>query len=52
MGLGLLCDTTKVSILLYTDDIALITENERDLQEMLIKLDEWGTKWQLLLNAN
>ena len=52
MGLGVLCGTTKVSILLYADDIALIAENEKDLQKMLTKLEEWCTKWQLLLNAN
>ena len=52
MGLGVLCGTTKVSILIYADDIALIAENEKDLQKMLTKLEEWCTKWQLLLNAN
>ena len=52
MGLGVLCGTTKLSILLYADDIALIAENEKDLQKMLTKLEEWCTKWQLLLNAN
>ena len=49
MGLGILYGTTNVSILLYADDIALIAENERDLQKVL---DEWCTKWQLLLNAS
>ena len=52
MGLGVLCGTTKVSILLYADDIALIAENEEDLQKMLIKLNEWCAKWQLRLNIN
>ena len=40
MGLGVLCGTTKVSVLLYADDIALIAENEMDLQKMLTKLEE------------
>ena len=41
-----------MSILLYADDIALIAENEKDLQKMLTKLEEWCTKWQLFSNAN
>ena len=49
MGLGVLCGITKVSILLYADGIALIAENEKDLQKMLTKLEEWCTKWQLLI---
>ena len=51
LGLGIPCGTTKVSILLYTEDIALLAENEKDLQTMLNKL-EWYTKRHLVLNAN
>ena len=42
---------TKLSILLYADDIAIITENEKDLQKMLNYVHQWCNKWKLLINA-
>ena len=40
----------KVSLLVYTDDIALIADSEASLQCMLDALYAWSTKWGLLVN--
>ncbi len=50
LGLGVPVGDIKLSILLYADDIALITENENDLQSMLDKLNEWCVKWRMKVN--
>ena len=38
-------------ILLYADDIALVAENEKDLQDMLDTVYEWCSKWRLKVNV-
>ncbi len=38
------------SILLWSDDNALIATNEVDLQKMLDKLSEWCLHWKLMVN--
>ena len=38
------------SILLYADDIALITSEEQSLQVMLNALTDWCSKWKLSVN--
>ena len=40
----------NLSILLYADDIVLLSENEDDLQKMLDALTEWCSKWQMVIN--
>ncbi len=40
-----------ISILLYTDDIALIATNEVDLQNILDKLSEWCLHWKFMVNG-
>ncbi len=41
LNLGVPVDDVLVAIVLYADDIALIANNEQDLQTMLQKLYEW-----------
>ena len=41
----------NVSILLYADDIVLVSENEEDLQCMIDYMYEWCFKWKLKLNV-
>ena len=40
----------NVSILLYADDIVLISESEVNLQYMLDYMHDWCHKWKLKLN--
>ncbi len=39
-----------VNILLYADDISLVSENEEDLQKRLTCIAEWCKKWELCIN--
>ena len=39
-----------VNILLYADDIVLLTSNELDMQHLLSILESWCKKWRLELN--
>ena len=40
----------SISILLYADDIILMSENVHDLQRMLNCLYDWCSKWRLTVN--
>ena len=42
----------SVSILLYADDIVLISESEESLQKMLDSVHNWCQKWQLNINCS
>ena len=42
---------SKVSILLYPDDIIFLAESEEDLQLMLNCLNQWCARWQLVVNG-
>ena len=37
-------------VLLYADDIALIADNEEEMQTMLNRVDSWCRKWRLMVN--
>ncbi|KAK3092919.1 hypothetical protein FSP39_008861 [Pinctada imbricata] len=37
----------NISILLYADDIALITQNEKDMQALLNTVESWCKQWRL-----
>ena len=39
-----------INILLYCDDIVLLTENEEDLQFLLQIVERWCRRWQLDVN--
>ena len=44
-------DDLSVSLLMYADDIALIAENEENLQNMLNIVHQWSKKWKMSLNT-
>lgn len=50
-GKGMCIENKTVCILLYADDIVLITENERDLQYMLDVLSNWCSVNTMTLNS-
>ena len=47
---GVLINNLKVDILLYAEDIALLAENELDLQAMLDAVSDWCTRWRMSVN--
>ena len=49
---GIKFDNNEVSILLYADDVVLISESEDDLQNMLNTLNNWCNKWRLAVNES
>ena len=42
----------KLSIYFYAGDIAMVANNEEDLQHLLNKLYCWCKKWRVLINTN
>jgi hypothetical protein len=52
LDLGIPLNHSRISILLYADDIVLLAKNEQDLQTMLNKLKEWCKQWRVLVNTN
>ena len=49
---GVKLKNKTISILLYADDIVLISESEKSLQEMLDTVHRWCQKWQLGINCS
>ncbi len=49
---GLICGNTPLSVLLYADDIVLLSDKEEHLQILLNYLSEWCTEWGLSINFN
>ncbi len=49
MNSGVNIDDVIIAILMFADDIALIVENEGDLQKMMDKLNSWE-KWKIVRN--
>ena len=41
----------RICILIYEDDIVLVSENEQNLQTMLDSVNTWCYKWQMKVNA-
>lgn len=52
LGLGVDLGEKKLPLLLYVDDIAMLTKSEADLQRMLDKLHQWCKRWRVLINTN
>ena len=50
MNLGVTIGNLHVCILLYADDIVLISESEQNLQIMLDFVNSWCNKWQMKIN--
>ncbi len=44
-------DDSKLAVLLYADDVALLAEDAEQLQFMLDILGRWCTRWQLHVNS-
>ena len=44
---GVQIGESRVSLLMYADDIVILAENELDLNLLLNKLHEWRTSWRL-----
>ena len=51
LNLGIKIGDINLSVLLYADDIAVIAENEKDLQTMLNYIEQWCNKWKLVINS-
>lgn len=52
MNLGVGVGENNIPILLYADDIVLISPNEVNLQKMLDAMSKWCFKWRLKLNES
>ena len=52
MGLGVNVSGKKVSMLLYADDIVLLSNTAGDLQKLLTALGQWCERWGLLVNPS
>ncbi len=51
-GLGIkIDDHTCISTLLYADDLAIISDNEDDLQQMISVMQQWCRKWRMNVNV-
>ena len=47
MNLGIKMGELHICILLYADDIVLVSEHEQNLQRMLSHVHKWCCKWQM-----
>ena len=50
-GIGIDVTSKKIAILLYADDIVIITDNPKDLKKGLKIATEFGKKWRCKYNA-
>ena len=50
LKLGLQVGNTHVSILLYADDMVLLSDSEAKLQSMLDHVAQWCSKWRIVVN--
>ena len=50
MQCGVDIDGMNISIMLYADDIVLLSDSEVNLQLMIDKLNDWCHKWRLTVN--
>ncbi len=41
-----------IVVLLYADDICILTENETDLQKALNIMRDWHTRWNMTVNTD
>jgi hypothetical protein len=50
MNLGIMINGENICILLYADDIVILSENEEKLQNMLNKVSDWCKNWRMKIN--
>jgi hypothetical protein len=50
-GHGVSLGTEKIPILMYADDIVLLSESEQDLQKQLDYVATWCRNWRLVINS-
>ena len=51
LDLGIDVKGEKIALLLYADDIVLLSDNEVNMQNMLNTLHNWCKKWRVLINT-
>ena len=51
LDLGIDVEGEKIALLLYADDIVLLSDNEVNMQNMLNTLHNWCKKWRVLINT-
>ena len=42
----------RITSLLYADDLALISDSESNMQELISLLDQWCKKWRMMVNVH
>ena len=47
---GVLVNSKIICILMYADDVIVLSETENNLQVMLDTINTWCNKWKLLIN--
>ena len=47
---GIKFENNEISILLYADDVVLLSDSHKNLQTMLNTLHNWCTKWKVYIN--
>jgi hypothetical protein len=47
-----IANNEELCLLMYADDIALLAENEKDLEKMLKVLNEWCMSWDVTVNMD
>lgn len=52
LGCGIQCGNIVVSMLMYADDIVMLSDTEFKLQSMLNCLSDWCNEWGLHINCN
>jgi hypothetical protein len=50
LGIGLAVGNEKIPILMYADDIAILAENENDMQSLLNFVHSWCEAWHMKIN--
>ena len=45
-------EQTQVSALMYADDLAIISDNEQNMQVLIDTLENWCSKWRMTVNTN
>ena len=50
--IGVNIGSRKLCCLAYADDIVLLAENEKDLNKLLHTLENWCSRWRVLINTD